>query len=126
MKWIAAAMLAAAACGGGTPLYGPPTGAVCPADSTLTYASFGKSFMDEYCTRCHASTLHGAARHGAPAFHDFDTLAGIKNVADHIDETTAAGPVSVNEGMPDSGKLPSEAERTLLGEWIACGTPAGE
>ena len=125
MKSFAAAVLLAASGGCGTPLYGPPTGSVCPPDSTLTYASFGKPFMEEYCTRCHSSTLHGSDRHGAPAFHDFDTLSGIKNVSDHIDETTAAGPASVNEGMPDSGKLPGVAQRELLGEWIACGMPAG-
>ncbi len=125
LKWIVAIVLLSAACGGGAPLYGPPTESVCATDSTLTYESFGKPFMDEYCIRCHASTLHGADRNGAPAFHDFDTLPGIKNVANHIDETTAAGPASVNLGMPNSGKIPSEAERKLLGEWIACGTPAG-
>ena len=56
--------------------------------------------MDAYCTRCHAATLRGEQRHGAPGLHDFDTLFGIKVVFDHIDETTAAGPAATNTGMP--------------------------
>lgn len=121
-RWLLGALLLVGACGN-TPLYGPPTESVCPPDSTLTYTNFGKQFMDEYCTECHASTLHGSARHGAPAFHDFDTLLGIKEVRDHIDETTAAGPTGVNRGMPEADPKPTDEERRMLGEWIACGLP---
>jgi uncharacterized membrane protein len=102
---------------------GPPTGAICTPSSTLTYANFGQQFMTSYCTRCHSSTLTGGARMGAPAFHDFDTLSGIRNVADHIDEAAAAGPDSTNENMPEDGVMPSLAERQMLGEWISCDTP---
>lgn len=104
-------------------LFGPPTQARCPTGSPLTYASFGQPFMEAYCTRCHASTLHGAQRMGAPSFHDFDTLYGIKAVPDHIDETTAAGPAATNTAMPPGGPAPSAAERAQLGEWLACRTP---
>jgi hypothetical protein len=97
---------------------------VCPEQgSTLTYENFGKPFMDKYCNRCHSSEREGADRHGAPSFHDFDTLFGIKAVSDHIDETTAAGPAAFNDGMPQDGKIPTRAERFDLGEWIACGMP---
>jgi uncharacterized membrane protein len=106
------------------PIYGPPTESVCPpGGTTLTYVSFGKPFMEDYCTRCHDQALKGAARHGAPSFHDFDTLFGIKAVAPHIDETTAAGPAATNDGMPNDGKSPTLEERKQLGEWIACGMP---
>jgi uncharacterized membrane protein len=106
------------------PIYGPPTESVCPpGGSTLTYASFGQPFMENYCTRCHDQARTGAARHGAPTFHDFDTLFGIKAVAPHIDETTAAGPAATNDGMPNDGKGPTLEERKQLGEWIACGMP---
>lgn len=104
-------------------VFGAPTGATCPPGSTLTYNNFGKQFMQSYCTRCHSSELTGAARHGAPSFHDFDTLSGIKAVSDHIDETAAAGPSSVNESMPEDGTQPTLMERQQLGEWIACGMP---
>jgi hypothetical protein len=107
------------------PIYGPPTESVCPpGGTTLTYSNFGQPFMESYCTRCHAQSRMGSDRHGAPSFHDFDTLFGIKAVADHIDETTAAGPAATNDGMPnDSGPSPTLEERKQLGEWIACDMP---
>lgn len=110
-------------CAGEEPIFGPPTESTCPPGSTLTYNNFGKPFMEHYCTRCHSSELTGAARHGAPSFHDFDTLFGIKAVHEHIDETTAAGPAAVNEGMPQDPPSPTLMERYQLGEWIACGMP---
>jgi hypothetical protein len=105
------------------PLFGPPTESVCASDSTLTYESFGKNFMTKYCTRCHSSELVGADRNGAPSFHDFDTLYGIKAVSNHIDETTASGPAATNTSMPPDKPAPTLAEREQLGEWIACGMP---
>ena len=74
-----------------------------------------------YCTRCHSSTLSGEeARSCAPDDHNFDTLDEIVLNADHIDEIAAAGPDSVNEGMPPSGPTPTEQERLDLGVWLAC------
>ena len=116
------ALCAAISCGGDA-LYGPPTQSACPQGSTLTYDNFGKPFMEMYCTECHSSQRRGAERQGAPSFHDFDTLFGIKAVADHIDETTAAGPAATNRGMPPQSPYPSQREREQLGEWIACGLP---
>jgi uncharacterized membrane protein len=103
---------------------GSASGATCPTGSTLTYEAFGRAFMEHYCTRCHSSALSGAARNGAPSDHNFDTLAGIKGTAvEHIDEEAAAGPDRVNTAMPPNGPQPTEDERRLLGEWLACGTP---
>ncbi len=110
-------------CGGEEEVLGPRTGATCPPGSTLTYANFGEQFMGSYCTRCHSSTLTGAARMGATAFHDFDSIAGIRAVANHIDETAGAGPDAVNESMPPSNPKPTMAERQMLAEWIACQAP---
>ena len=97
-----------------------PTGAVCRSDSMLTYDNFGQPFMERYCTRCHASYLHGADRQGAPLYHDFDTLFGIVAVADHVDEWAAAGPNASNEFMPPDGDKPTLEEREQLGTWLAC------
>ena len=105
------------------PIMGPPTEAVCPQDSTLTYENFGKPFMERYCTQCHSSKLSGDARMGAPTFHDFDTLYGIRGVANHVDMTAAAGPAAINTGMPNVDPKPTKTERYQLGEWIACGAP---
>jgi hypothetical protein len=114
------------ACGGDDgpeTVFGPPTNATCPPGSTLTYDNFGRDFMTRYCTRCHSSELEGEARHGAPTFHDFDTRFGIKGVANHVDETSAAGPDAINRGMPPDSPRPTDAERFQLGEWIACDVP---
>lgn len=116
-------LVALVACGGPDSVFGPPTESTCPPNSTLTYDNFGAGFMASYCTRCHSSELTGAARMGAPSFHDFDTIFGIKAVSDHIDETTASGPASTNTGMPPDKPFPSLEERKQLGEWIACGMP---
>jgi uncharacterized membrane protein len=118
------ASVAVAACNGdeGSP---EPTGAICPDDSTLTYDNFGSLFFTTYCTSCHSSDLDGIDRHGAPADHNFDTLAGVLAEAEHIDEWAAAGPDVVNTFMPPStaDDFPDESERLDLGEWLACGAP---
>ena len=114
---VAGLLAALAACGGPDPR---PTRSTCPPDSALTYDNFGAPFMAAYCTRCHASTLEGPARHGAPLFHDFDSKRGILNVGHHVDEYAAAGPAAVNELMPSDGLRPTLAERRQLGAWLAC------
>jgi hypothetical protein len=117
--WLSLALVTTAACGSSsaTPT---PTNTTCPPDNTLTYANFGKPFMETYCVRCHSSELHGSARQGAPLYHDFDSLFGILVVANHVDWYTAAGPDAVNEIMPPNGEPPSIDERYQLGEWLAC------
>jgi hypothetical protein len=102
---------------------GPPTGTLCPSDSTLTYENFGMQFMTDYCVECHDSNKSGDDRMGAPAFHDFDTQFGIQAVAMHIDQMAGAGPNSINEIMPQEDPKPSLEERYLLAEWLACGAP---
>lgn len=112
-------------CGGGSssPAEGKPTESVCPTTQTLTYASFGQGFFGSYCQGCHASTVTGAARKGAPADHVFDQVEDIRLLAEHIDELAGAGPAVVNTVMPPDDPKPSENERTQLGEWLACGAP---
>ncbi len=125
-------LLAMAACTGGTPT---STGTVCPDPDpgTLTYDNFGKPFMEKYCTWCHDSALTRSKRNGAPLYHDFDTLLGVLQVPDHIDQQTGIGPKASNDFMPpdrcpsvaggaiavDCAK-PTDEERRQLSEWIAC------
>ena len=112
-----------------------PTQAVCPDPDpgTLTWDSFGQQFMTTYCTDCHSSTLPHAQRNGAPLYHDYDTLMGVLETVDHVDEYAGSGPAAHNSRMPPSqcpsvpgGPLsrdcpePSEAERTNLSVWLAC------
>jgi uncharacterized membrane protein len=100
-----------------------PTGATCPVDSQLTYTTFAAEFMDSYCTRCHSSTKVGDDRRGAPEDHDFDSLAGIVAVGDHISDYAGAGPAATNTIMPPDAPRPSDDERRRLAEWVACGMP---
>jgi hypothetical protein len=112
-----------------------PTGARCPDPDpgTLTWESFGQSFMTTYCTTCHSASLRSAARNGAPIFHDYDDLEGVLQIPGHIDEQAGSGPAATNTSMPPErcpntpgGPLardcprPSEAERKMLAEWVAC------
>jgi hypothetical protein len=114
--------LAAAGCSD-PPLFGPPTQSECPPGSTLTWDTFGRQFMEDYCTRCHHSALRGEARMGATSFHDFDTVSGVRAVKLHIDETTASGPAATNASMPPGDPGPTLEERRRLGEWLACDVP---
>ncbi len=125
-------LLVIAACGGSP----EPTGTVCPDPDpmTLTYDNFGREFMTKYCTWCHSSALSmRSQRNGAPLYHDYDTLLGILQTPDHIDEQAGAGPSATNDFMPPErcpssagGALdkdcakPTKDERTKLAEWIAC------
>lgn len=132
------------------------TGTVCPSPDPVTIAystatvptctgstddgdcGFGKRFMDKYCIVCHTSKLRRAAdRNGAPLYHDFDTLEGVLEVPDHIDEQTGWGPNAKNDFMPGAGTngkcpsvaggpldkacdVPTDEERDKLALWIAC------
>ncbi len=102
---------------------GTRSGAVCPGDSKLTWDSFGKGFMDSHCVRCHSTALTGAARQGAPSDHNFESAALVREEIEHVDWEAAAGPDSINTGMPIGTPAPTEAERRMLGEWLACGAP---
>jgi hypothetical protein len=119
----------------GCPSSPAPTGTTCPDPDpmTLTYDNFGKPFMDKYCTWCHDSHLPLSKRNGAPLYHDFDTLEGVLEVPDHIDEQAGWGPKAHNDFMPGSRcpsvqggpldtncKQPTGEERTNLALWIAC------
>ena len=108
-------------CSHGEEVLGPATEATCPPSSTLTYENFGKPFVEAYCTDCHSSELTGDDRNGAPAHHDFDTLVGIKSVANHVDQAAAAGPAATNDAMPPEDPVPTLEERQQLAEWISCG-----
>jgi uncharacterized membrane protein len=108
------------ACGdaeeGGTS--GLETGASC--DPTITYEGFVQPFVEQYCTRCHSSTLSAEQRNGAPLGHDFDSRAGIDAVLLHFEQQAAGGPKGVNDAMPPNGAKPSVKEREQLGAWVAC------
>jgi hypothetical protein len=131
MRYLFAITLFVAACSDNP----TPTGAVCPSPDpmTLTYDNFGRDFMDRYCTWCHDSSLTHSMRNGAPLYHDFDTLIGVLEVSNHVDEEAGSGPNASNHFMPGArcpstkgGALdrdcpqPTEEERKNLAIWLAC------
>jgi len=89
---------------------GDPTGATCPSNSTLTYENFGRTFFATNCLECHSSK---ESPH-------FNTLEQIQAAKDLIDRAAASGPNATNTYMPEDGEV-SDADRTKLGEWLACG-----
>src|SRR5678815_3397097 len=112
-----------------------PTGTECPDPDpyTLTYDNFGRDFMTRYCIWCHDSTLPRSQRNGAPIYHDYDTLEGVRTTIDHVDEQAGFGPDAENTFMPPdkcpstigggldkSCDKPTADERRNLAMWLAC------
>src|ERR1700709_1335738 len=91
------------------------SGATCPPNSTLTYASFGQSFFRTNCLRCHSKSTKDQDP-------NFDTVDQIRANKSDINEAAASGPTATNTDMPEDGDL-ALADRQQLGEWLACGAP---
>ena len=111
------------------------SGARCPPGSTLAWRGggggaggaeppdFGSTFLGRYCAGCHHPARIGAARNGAPPTMNFDTLEAARRAPYTLDLAAAAGPAGTRAFMPPEAPEPTLAERTWLGEWIACGQP---
>ena len=88
----------------------------CPSGGTmLTYASFGRAFLDANCQRCHGQS--DAARNGAPSDVTFATEDDVQRFKDRIFARAA----SDNTTMPPGPDDPPANERHELAEWLACG-----
>lgn len=81
-----------------------------------TYCRDVKPVLDTWCGGCHAASLGGAARHGAPAGVDFDTYAGASASA------TAVRMRIGNGTMPPGGGVPASDLGVIVG-WIEDGKP---
>jgi hypothetical protein len=102
------------------------TGSTCPdpARPTVTYSGFAESFFASYCTRCHSSALTTQdQRNGATVHANWDDLPTIRSYLKEIDSLAAGGPNGINHIMPPSDPRPSDDERIMLGEFLACGAP---
>lgn len=119
--WLGTAIAALSAllnagCGGDSSQVDP----TCAASGALTYTNFGKKFVDDYCASCHAGSVHGPDRQGAPPTVVFDSLAQIRAKQDDVEND-----VVVLKVMPfgQSTKHPTDAQREQLGQWLRCGAP---
>jgi uncharacterized membrane protein len=83
-----------------------------------TWANYAQGFFAMYCTRCHASTLTGDARNGAPDGYNWDDEAA---VAAHIADIRDA--VGVHNFMPFTPPDPTCSERRRIVRWIDAGGP---
>lgn len=102
---------------------GKATGAACV--STLTYAADVAPLMTKYCISCHAKSVTGVARLGAPVDHNSDSEAGILDEREHVDHQAGSGPQATNTLMPPPASqrpAPTTAERATLASWLACQT----
>lgn len=79
----------------------------CPPGSTLTYASFGKAFLEANCLSCH----------GGRQSPNLSTQAAVKASAGKILDKAV-----FHDDMPDGGSLTRE-QRVELGRWLRCGAP---
>ncbi len=83
-----------------------------------TFATFAGPLLQQYCTRCHSSTLTGAARNGAPVGFNWNDEASVRT---HLIEMRNA--IGVANFMPPSAPRPSCAERQRLVRWIDAAAP---
>ena len=84
--------------------------------SYLSYDNFGEPFVLDWCRGCHSSAVPAGMRQKAPVAINFDTLEDVRNRRERI--LVRAG--SLTATMPPAGG-PTEEERKLLAEWLACG-----
>jgi hypothetical protein len=94
----------------------------CPPENILSWENFGDPFVTSWCTGCHSSDLVGEeSRREAPPEINFDDHEQVEMFRDVMWLRAA----DHNREMPPAGG-PGFAERTLFGEWLACGAPTQE
>jgi hypothetical protein len=81
-------------------------------------AGFALPLFEQFCTRCHASTLSGDDRNGAPVGFDWDVEASIRAELPRIRNA-----VGVFNFMPLNPPLLSCEQRQRLVRWIDAGAP---
>lgn len=75
-----------------------------------------RPILDQRCFACHASTVQGGARQGAPVGVDYDTYAKAKAHGPSGNAWIQGG------GMPPGAPMPAQ-ERALFQAWIDAGMP---
>ena len=92
--------------------------ALCQHDPPLSYANFGKGYIDFHCIGCHSADLPQTHRVGAPLGVDFNTYDDVLNWAERIEARGTrfyAEPITM---PPGGGPTPSELDR--FESWLTC------
>jgi uncharacterized membrane protein len=93
-----------------------PSKISCEGAPLVTYNNFGKGFMTRECQVCHAQSVTGETRLGAPKEFFYDTPERVWEDADLILlSSTGNDPI-----MPPSDGVFSE-DRLRLEIWLRCG-----
>ncbi|MGB1012506.1 MAG: hypothetical protein ACPG4T_00115 [Nannocystaceae bacterium] len=87
----------------------------CNANAS-TIPTFAEVAALDNCTTCHASTLSGGDRSGAPVGVDYDSFADAMMNAEH-------GVIEVEAGRMPIGSSLSEEDKQDFYLWALCGTP---
>jgi len=88
------------------------------ACETLTYESFGKEFVETYCTECHNSTASTTGLGGVV----LDSLPMIVKNKMYLKRDVAPRADGKEPRMPKGGNEQlSDEERTKFGAWVDCG-----
>ncbi len=83
-----------------------------------TFATAIAPIFQSRCTRCHSTTLSGAARNGAPLGFNWDDEASVRQ---HLAEIRNA--IGVLNFMPPSDPRPTCDERRRVVRWIDADAP---
>lgn len=83
--------------------------------STLDYQTFGAPFVTSWCRGCHSVDAPAGMRQLAPLGMNFDTVDDVRAWSAQIVVST----VDLRTMPPAGG--PSDGERALLADWLACG-----
>ena len=105
---------------------GDSGGGFCDEAPVVTFETFGAGFLTENCQPCHASTVTGDQRYGAPAEVYFDAgdgtgrvdVAAAWSLADRI-LARATGDAA---DMPPLGGT-TEDDRYRVEVWLTCADP---
>lgn len=83
-----------------------------------TYASFAMPLFQSFCVRCHATTVTGDDRNGAPVDYDWDDETSVRA---HLAEIRNA--IGVLNFMPLTPPAPSCDQRRRMVRWIDAAAP---
>ena len=91
---------------------------LCIHDPPLSYANFGKGYVDVHCLGCHSAELPEGHRVGAPAGVNFNTYDEVMDWAERL-EARATRKFSDDVTMPPGGG-PTKEELDMFEEWLYC------